>query len=114
MVDNSGLSVRALKENSRPTASTKLSVAPYWNMNDQGDVCMGTARRPTKKGVSGIADWERCFWESEFTHPSGAHSLTKFKGGFCALWRSLKGKKKFPVETLVDSGEQLGSWIRTQ
>jgi PRTRC genetic system protein B len=112
MVDNHELSIRALKASERPRANAKLSIAPYWNVNEEGSVCLGTARRPAKFSVSTIPHWERCFWESEFTHPSGVHRLTMHQGGFTALWRSLKGKKTFPADTLVDSGETLGNWIR--
>jgi PRTRC genetic system protein B len=113
LVNGSELRVRALQDSTRPNSGTKLSVAPYWNVNEHGSVCMGTARQPSKFSVTAIPQWERCFWQSEFTHPSGAHALTKFTGGFTALWRSLKGKKHFPVETLVDSRETLGNWIRS-
>ena len=112
MVENFEFNIRALKINARPNASTKLAIAPYWNVNEHGNVCLGTARHPAKFSVTTIPNWERCFWESEFTHPSGVHRLTKHQGGFTGLWRSLKGKKTFPVETLVDSGETLGNWIR--
>lgn len=112
MVDNSELRVRALKVNKRPGADTKLSIAPYWNVDEAGGVCLGTARRPSAFSVKAISQWEQSFWESEFTHPSGVHRLTKFQGGFTGLWRSLKGKKTFPIDTLVDSGELLSDWIR--
>jgi len=40
------LSIRALKENRRPAADTKLCVAPYWNVYDTGSVCLGSMRAP--------------------------------------------------------------------
>ena len=41
------LSIRALKENRRPAADTKLCVAPYWNVYDTGSVCgLGSMRFP--------------------------------------------------------------------
>ena len=43
-VIHSGLSIRALAENKRPNAETKLSVAPFWNLSDNGSVCVGSMR----------------------------------------------------------------------
>jgi PRTRC genetic system protein B len=40
------LKIRALTENKRPEAKTKLAVAPYWNLSDNGTVCTGSMRRP--------------------------------------------------------------------
>jgi len=111
MVNGRSLSVRALNNSERPSASTPLAIAPYWNVGASGGVCLGTARTPTKVSVSTIPQWEKCFFESEFTHPSDARNLTKIPGGFTALWRSLKGKRTFPSESLVQSGETLEKWI---
>ena len=40
------LSIRALAENKRPNAGTKLAVAPFWNLSDDGSVCLGSMRCP--------------------------------------------------------------------
>jgi PRTRC genetic system protein B len=62
------LSIRALKENRRPVADTKLCVAPYWNVYDTGSVCLGSMRAPDTSTVASIPQWEQGFYESEFTH----------------------------------------------
>jgi PRTRC genetic system protein B len=60
-VSDGGLSLRALTTNKRPGANTKLAVAPYWNMSDDGSVCTGTMRRPSGLSISTIKAWERGF-----------------------------------------------------
>jgi PRTRC genetic system protein B len=67
-----------LEGDERPSADTRLKVAPYWNTNDgEGRVCVGTMRTPDSDGVGGIEAWERGFFQSEFTHPYGAARLTQ-------------------------------------
>jgi PRTRC genetic system protein B len=105
--------VRALERDERPSADTKLKVAPYWNTNDaEGRVCIGTMRTPDVDGVGGIEPWERGFFQSEFTHPYGAARLTSFPGGFLSLWRNLAGSKKpFPVNYLTDARQTLREFV---
>ena len=103
-----GLSVRALEKSERPAANTRLKTAPFWNANDQGEVCLGTMRVPEGSGVEAIEGWEQGFFQSEFTHAYGAARLTSFPGGFLALYRHLAGSRKpFPVEYLTDARETL-------
>jgi PRTRC genetic system protein B len=91
------LKIRALIENKRPEAKTKLAVAPYWNLSDSGTVCTGSMRRPENASVAAISDWERGFYESAFTH-ANVGRLTRHKGGFEGLWSSLAGKRRlFPL-----------------
>jgi PRTRC genetic system protein B len=58
------LNVRALLQNKRPTATTQLAVAPFWNVSESGQVCTGSMRRPAGASVSTIAEWEKGFYES--------------------------------------------------
>ena len=48
---------------------------------------------------------------SIFTHAAGAVRLTCHPGGFIGLWRSLVGKKRFPVQYLTDAGETLQDFV---
>jgi PRTRC genetic system protein B len=78
-VSNGELNIRALTGNKRPDGTTKLAVAPFWNLSDDGRVCTGTMRRPDSASVASIPAWERGFYESAFsraskrTRPSGCH-----------------------------------------
>lgn len=100
-VKNGDLMIRALTENKRPQTATKLAVAPFWNLSDNGRVCTGSMRRPDGATVSSIADWERGYYESAFTH-ANVGRLTRHAGGFEGLWGSLADKRKpFPLDTLI-------------
>jgi PRTRC genetic system protein B len=111
VVRNGALFVRALPTNERPQAGTKLSAAPYWNINGDGAVCAGTMRTPKSLSVDSISAWQQAFFQSEFTHPGGAGRLTRRKGGTEALWKSLAGKKTFPRSVLIET-EPLHEYLR--
>jgi PRTRC genetic system protein B len=110
-VDGSELKIRALIENKRPGEATKLAVAPFWNLSDDGRVCLGTMRHPDTASVKSIPDWERGFYESAFTH-SNVGRLTRHPGGFEGLWSGLDKRAKFPVETLIQLPQTLGQFVR--
>lgn len=111
-VENGDLKIRALAENRRPTATTTLTVAPFWNLSDNGRVCTGSMRRPDSATVSSIAEWERGFYESAFTH-ANVGRLSRHAGGFDGLWSELVGKKKaFPVKTLIRLPQTLAQFVR--
>ena len=54
---------------------------------------------------------EDAYFQSEFTHAAGAVRLTSHPGGFIGLWRSLAGRKRFPVQYLIDAGETLQEFV---
>jgi PRTRC genetic system protein B len=107
------ISVRALPRNERPTSGTLLMSAPYWNTYEDGSVCTGSMHVPTSEVSSSVtAEWERGFFESAFTHPSGAVRLTSFKGGIIPMWTSVLGADAFPGRHLVPAHETLLQFIR--
>lgn len=104
--------MRALEKNERPTAKTALKTAPFWNVNEAGQVCLGTMRVPETAGVESTDGWERGFFESEFTHANGAARLTSYSGGFLAMYQRLAGSRKpFPPEYLTDARETLQRFV---
>jgi PRTRC genetic system protein B len=105
------LEVRAMVRNERPTPKTKLFRAPYWNVSDHGDVCLGNTKVPPETNAGSLARWEAAFFESEFTHANGSRKLTEHADGFMGLWKSLIGKKTFPVDCLADAEETLEKFI---
>lgn len=115
-VTSKDLWVRAHSTNRRPTATTKLMVAPFWNVDGEtGWTCQGSMRSPDIDGVAAIPDWERAFYGSEFTHQTGVRRLTKHPGGFFALWAELaRADGAFPREHLVPAGETLQEFIRRE
>jgi PRTRC genetic system protein B len=110
-VHSGDLMIRALTENKRPQSSTKLAVAPLWNLSDNGRVCTGSMRRPDGATVSSVADWERGFYESAFTH-ANVGRLTRHPEGFEGLWSGLAGKRKrFPMDTLIVLPQTLSQFV---
>jgi PRTRC genetic system protein B len=100
-VANGDLKVRALSENNRPEGRTTLAVAPFWNLSDDGRVCLGSMRQPGNTSVASIKAWEQGFYESAFTH-ANVGRLTRHNSGFEGLWSSLADKRKpFPLNSLI-------------
>ena len=106
------LRIRALAEDKRPDAKTKLFRAPYWNVSDVGVVCLGSTRAPKEAGVASIARWEASFFESEFTHANAVHRLTEHPLGFAGLWTELKGAPAFPSQHLSSANQTLEQFLR--
>ena len=111
-IENGSLQVRALQKNERPKPATQLYRAPYWNVNDHGDVCLGSTHVPSETAVSNLQEWEKAFFTSEFTHANTVQKLTTHPGGFTGLWKSLIGKTAFPSRLLVDAKETLQHFIQ--
>ncbi len=111
MIHGRELFVRVLSENRRPTADTRLKNAPYWNTDAAGRVCLGSMRVPEEVSAGSLSSWEKAYFASEFTHPSGAVRLTTHPGGFLGLWSNLRGRKRFPVKFLADSKQTLQEFV---
>jgi PRTRC genetic system protein B len=111
LVRNCNLSVRALIDNGRPDRDTALAVAPYWNISDQGLVCLGDAMTPTTTRVDSLEGWEKGFFQSKFTH-SNIGRATRHEGGFAGLWKELADKEHlFPKDALIQLPQTLESFI---
>lgn len=110
-VRGGSLSVRALKQDRRPIGSTALHVAPFWNVYENGSVCLGSTVTPQRGEVSSYREWESAFYSSAFTHPIGAQRLTTLKGGFHSMWSALAGKEQFPARYLVDAKQTLANFV---
>ena len=96
IVDRNDLEVFAMKVNTRPKESTKLFRAPFHNVADDGDVCLGSAKvkKPVDQSfAAAIKYWEDLFWLSEFSHFNGATDPTK--SGLGKVWKRLmKSRQK--------------------
>ncbi|HTF62253.1 MAG TPA: PRTRC system protein B [Edaphobacter sp.] len=108
------LKIRALAENKRPEANTKLAVAPYLESLGQRHRLHRIDAAPENASVSAISAWERGFYESAFTH-ANVGRLTRHKGGFEGLWSDLTGKRRlFPLDTLILLPETLAQFVREE
>jgi PRTRC genetic system protein B len=65
------LYIFALASNSRPTLETRLYRAPFMNISQSGDFCLGGAVLPADLSASNIHNIEACLFESNFTHLNG-------------------------------------------
>jgi len=104
-----GLSVRALMEDRRPGPQSAIAVAPYWNIDERGRVCLGSMTTPRTAGIASLDEWISGFFESEFTH-AGSTRITSHPEGHLGLWRDLAGQRAFPPEWLVPAGT-LEDWL---
>lgn len=101
-VSDDKLYVYALNSGRRPDFKTKLFHAPFFNVYEDGSVCMGNVKKP--EGIVDIASamdaWEKAFWCSEFTQ----HVWGRAYKSLPSFWRKrLKAKRKtsFPNKMLV-------------
>ena len=102
------LTVYALVTNRRPTEKTSLHYAPFFNIYEEGNVCMGTVSIDIKNSISVeefIQAWEDYFFNSYFSH-SLCENLTR--ANIVNLWKELIGTDKpFPKEVLKKNNKTL-------
>lgn len=95
------LYVFALKNNSKPTIKTKLYHAPFFNVHDNGNVCMGTVDINIDNDCSledFIAQWESYFFDSYFSHLIDGNPI---KGNIVQLWQQqVNTDREFPTAVL--------------
>lgn len=99
----------------RPGPATKLMMAPYYNVSDSGNMCLGSANVPIprKKTFTAIIDyWEAMFWQSEFSHESGSDD--KVAGGkLPSVWKVQMAKPTKPFDTALLKPQKNGKKILT-
>lgn len=106
------LSVWALKELVRPDAETPVFVAPYFNLYEKGNMCIGNVRLPEtlRATNANLKVWEEAFFETNFTHSNrGGKALTHFEGGHDALWKAMREEFAFPSDSLVPMESTVGA-----
>ena len=96
------LNVYAVKGKAKPTEKTPLFHAPFFNLYDNGNVCMGTVNIEIDRFTSledFMTKWETYFFNSYFSHTIGNHHKSE---DLVELWQSLVGTEKdFPQEQLI-------------
>lgn len=103
------LMVFALATDRRPTEKTALYHAPFFNVYEGGNVCMGTVDVNIKNSASieefTIA-WEDYFLNSYFSHLMEDHN--PIKGNCVSLWKKLiQTGEAFPKEVLKKNNRTL-------
>lgn len=104
----------AVKINSRPSENTLLFNAPFFNVYQNGVVCMGTVDVNIRKSASleeFMKCWEDYFFNSYFSHLMNGHNL--INGNCVSLWKSLiNTDKQFPKNVLKKTNLKLIDLIK--
>lgn len=103
------LRVFAVLSNRRPTEKTPLYYAPFFNIYEDGRVCMGSVSIEIKESAcveEFTKAWEDYFFNSYFSHLIGENS--PIKGNCVSLWKDLVTTGRiFPKEVLKSSTKAL-------
>lgn len=114
VASRNGLAVFALPNSRRPTIKTKLNNAPFFNIYQDGNVCMGSVDVRIKKTVSleeFIKEWEGFFFNSYFSHLM--YGYNPINGNCVSLWENLIATgEAFPMEVLTKSNLTLKDILR--
>lgn len=104
--------VLAIEGSQRPTPDTPLLFAPYFNVNDNHKICIGSTQLPKNNDVLA---WTKAFFASNFTHTNFHDKASKLKrrGDRAKLWRDLLNGKitTFPIESLPSANMTLGQFL---
>jgi PRTRC genetic system protein B len=114
MATRQSLYVYALRSNRRPVKGTKLYNAPFFNVFEKGNVCLGTVDVQISRSASlevFTQKWESYFFNSYFSHLVGDYN--PIRGNCVSLWNSLIGTTvPFPMEVLMESKVRLNDLTR--
>ncbi|WP_286920411.1 PRTRC system protein B [Flavobacterium sp. UBA4197] len=108
------LMVFALGKDRRPTEKTSLYHAPFFNIYEDGHVCMGTVDINIKNSASieeFIQAWEKYFFNSYFSHLLDKHNPVN--GNCVSLWKNqIETGSSFPKEALKKTNRTLKYLIK--
>lgn len=112
--NRNAVTVFAVRTDRRPKESTLLYHAPFFNVYEDGKVCMGTVSIDIENCASAeefMAEWESYFFDSYFTHLLGGEN--RIAGNCVALWKSLVGTEApFPKNVLKKNNRTLKNLLR--
>ncbi|MGI8743640.1 MAG: hypothetical protein ACR2NN_13920 [Bryobacteraceae bacterium] len=91
-VSGSELSVRALASAERPSANTKLMIAPFWNTDSRGTVCQGSMRAPARLTLDAISQWEGLFSKASSRTQVSERSSRNTRKDFWGCGASLRAR----------------------
>lgn len=101
LVANRTLHAWALATTVRPEPDTPVYHSPFFNVYESGTCCMGNIDLPQHASPGDISEWEDAF----FGGACNGHIAPKLQGmDPCELWKTIKGKKEFPLGYLVPCG----------
>jgi len=94
------LRVFALGENERPTGSSPVFTAPYYNTTTSG-VCIGSMPLPAALSADDTDAYSDAFFYSAFTHGTSERLLRGWGGSYGELWTTAREGGAFPMQHLV-------------
>ncbi|GHG07720.1 hypothetical protein [Thalassotalea marina] len=96
------LNVFAMATNKRPTRTTRLYLAPFMNVSNDGHLCQGNAPLPSNVSVDSIPDIEKTLLDSSFTHLNyklnSKHHHYTGNDKHLDFWQAKQGKRLFAHE----------------
>ena len=114
LANKRSLKIFALSSNRRPTEKTELFYAPFFNVYENGNVCMGTVDVHIQNSTSleeFTKKWEDYFFNSYFSHLMNEHNPTN--GNCVNLWKSLINTEiLFPKEILKQANRTLKNLLQ--
>ena len=114
LANKRSLKIFALSSNRRPTEKTELFYAPFFNVYEDGNVCMGTVDVNIQNSNSleeFTTKWEDYFFNSYFSHLMDEHN--PINGNCVSLWKSLiNTEKPFPKEALKKANRTLKNLLQ--
>lgn len=112
--NKNSLSVFALASDRRPDEKTTLYHAPFFNVYENGAVCMGTVDVSIKHSASKekfMAAWEDYFFNSYFSHLMQGHN--PINGNCLSIWKELVDTgKPFPKEVLKKTNKTIKNLLQ--
>ncbi|OXA73772.1 PRTRC system protein B [Flavobacterium aquidurense] len=100
------LYIYAMNTDTNINELTALYNAPFFNLYEDGKVCMGTVSVSIKADClleEFIREWEQYFFNSYFSHL--IHKQSPVKGNIIQLWQRLVNTPKpFPMKSLLKNG----------
>ena len=106
--------VFAYQGHERPLPQTPLFHAPFFNVNENGSICVGNVTVPKSTTAEQITQWNDAFFRSYFVHANYAH-VVNYPGDVTGLWRDLLDGKHddgFPESTLKPHNMPLSTLIQ--
>lgn len=93
----------ALMEDRRPSSTSQLALAPYWNIPDQnrGSVCTGSMTMPEYVNPENTEIVTESFFDSYFTHQSGMKKPWNYPGTYSEFLAKTAKHKRFDPRWLV-------------
>jgi PRTRC genetic system protein B len=95
------LYVFALAENKRPDVNTKLYKAPYWNMFENGQMCMGTVKLPDVIDAQHPEAITDRFFRSNFSGAS-RQNISNHSRSHQEMWEDAAKRGAFDPAWLVE------------